>query len=339
MSVSHRNIPIFIPHMGCPHQCVFCNQRSISGCRSFDEKNVKKQIEEALQTIPNGMETEIAYFGGSFTGIDRALMLRLLDLAETYVKAGRVSGIRLSTRPDMIDGKILEILSRYTVKTVELGLQSMNDEVLIASKRGHTAQQAETACRAVVRAGFSLVGQMMIGLPGSSLETERETARRICDIGAAACRIYPTVVFRETPLMAMTESGVYKPLTLQEAIVRSASVLKIFSERGVACLRIGLCANEDLTSPEHATAGANHPALGELVWNELYYQNLYTYLKRHDLLGRDVELTVSQREISKTVGQNRCNLKRLERESRTVVRKITGVAEENFLMANPWSRT
>ena len=339
MSVSHRNIPIFIPHLGCPHQCVFCNQRSISGCRSFDEKDVKRQIETALKTIPSESETEIAYFGGSFTGIDRDLMLRLLELVEGYVKTGQVSGIRLSTRPDMIDSEILDILGRYSVKTIELGLQSMEDEVLRASKRGHTASQAETACKAVVQAGFSLVGQMMIGLPCSDLASECETARKICDLGASACRIYPTVVFRDTPLMAMTECGAYNPLVLQDAVFRAASVLRIFLERDVVCLRIGLCANEDLTSAECAAAGANHPALGELVWNELYYQNLYTYLKKHDFLGKEVELTVSQREISKTVGQNRCNLMRLERESDTVVRKITGVAQEHFLAACLWSRT
>ncbi|MBR7098704.1 MAG: radical SAM protein [Clostridia bacterium] len=338
MNPSHRNIPIFIPHLGCPHQCVFCNQRSISGCGSFDEKDVKRQIETALETIPDRFETEIAYFGGSFTGIDRDLMIRLLELAEGYVKTGQVSGIRLSTRPDMIDGEILEILGRYSVKTVELGLQSMDDKVLRASGRGHTAKQAENACKEVVAAGFSLVGQMMIGLPGSDPVSECETARRICDLGASACRIYPTVVFRDTPLMAMTESGAYQPLTLQDAVFRAASVLKIFLERGVACLRIGLCANEDLISAERAAAGANHPALGELVWNELYYQSLYTYLKKHGFLGREVELTVSQREISKTVGQNRRNLKRLERESHTVVRKITGVPQEHLLTARLWSR-
>ena len=336
--MAHRNIPIFIPHMGCPHQCVFCNQRSISGCKAFDKDQVASQIEEALKTVPAGSETEIAYFGGSFTGIDRDLMIRLLDLAQSYVRLGRVKSIRLSTRPDMIDGEILEILGRYSVGTIELGLQSMDDAVLSASKRGHTAEQAEIACKKVVEAGFSLVGQMMIGLPGATLESERETACRICDLGASAYRIYPTVVFADTPLLTMMREGEYTPLSVEEAVFRSAEVLRIFLDRGVQCLRIGLCATEDLTDETSAVAGANHPALGELVWNELYYQNIHTCLKNKGLLGKEVELTVSKREISKAVGQNRCNLSRLERESQTVVKKIDGVDEEGILRARPWIR-
>ncbi len=337
MNKEHRNIPIFIPHMGCPHQCVFCNQHSISGCEKFDESSISKQIEQALKTIPAGTEAEIAYFGGSFTGIDRSLMIRLLELAQSYVDGGCVQSIRLSTRPDMIDAEILGILKNYSVKHIELGLQSMDDGVLSASKRGHTAKQAEKACKMILDAGFSLVGQMMIGLPNSTLESERMTAQKICEMGASACRIYPTVVFRDTALMTFTERGDYQPLSLSDAVTRSAEVLKIFLDHGVSCLRIGLCASDGLTS-DQAVAGANHPALGELVWNELYYQNLYTYLESNGFLGKEVELTVSEREISKTVGLNRCNLKRLERETHTVVRKIMGVPAEKHLSARPWSR-
>lgn len=339
MRTIHRNIPVFIPHLGCPHQCVFCNQHSISGCAEFDESSVSAQIEQALKTIPTGIETEIAYFGGSFTGIDRGLMIRLLEIAQSYVRAGRVQSIRLSTRPDMIDDEILNILKSYSVKWIELGLQSMDDAVLKASKRGHTAKQAEDACRSILENGFSLVGQMMIGLPDSTLESERMSAQKICEMGAAACRIYPTVVFRDTALMKLMEQGRYVPLKLADAVARSAEALKIFLDRGVSCLRVGLCASEELISSEFAVAGANHPAIGELVWNELYYEKLYTYLKKQGLLEKEVELTVSEREISKTVGQNRCNLKRLQKETDTVVCKIEGVLEENYLSARLWSRS
>ena len=338
MSGSHRNIPIFIPHEGCPHQCVFCNQRSISGCKRFDESSVAQSIEDALQTIPDGVETEIAYFGGSFTGIDRGLMCRLLDTAQSYVDQGCVKSIRLSTRPDMIDSEILKILGAYSVKWIELGLQSMDNEVLRASRRGHTAEQAVSACRQIVDAGFSLVGQMMIGLPGSNVGSERMTAQRICDLGAAACRIYPTVVFWDTPLRRLVESGEYQPLDLADAVERSAEVLEIFLDRGVDCLRIGLCATEGLVSSDVAVAGANHPALGELVWNELYYQKLHTYLKNNAFLGKTLELSVSNREISKLVGQNRSNLDRLLLETQTTVKKINGVSEEHHLSARLWSR-
>ncbi|MBQ9131967.1 MAG: radical SAM protein, partial [Clostridia bacterium] len=166
--MAHRNIPIFIPHLGCPNQCVFCNQCSISGCRQFSPAQVTRQIDAALSTVPKGTPVEIAFFGGSFTGIDRELMIGLLEMAQAYVDRGAVDSIRLSTRPDYISQEILEILARYSVRHIELGLQSMNDGVLQACRRGHTAAQAEEACRAVVAAGFSLTGQMMIGLPGSS---------------------------------------------------------------------------------------------------------------------------------------------------------------------------
>ena len=322
--MSHRNIPIFIPHLGCPNQCVFCNQHSISGCRSFDERAVKGQIEETLSTIGEGDDVEIAFFGGSFTGIDRDLMIRLLDVAQGYVERGRVSAIRLSTRPDYIDGEILEILSRYAVKTIELGLQSMDDGVLLASRRGHTAAQAREACRAIVQAGFSLVGQMMIGLPTSDIEKEIATAKEICALGATAARIYPTVVFYHTPLADMTERGAYLPLDVEDACARSAAALRVFTENSVPCIRIGLCATESLTSPEEVMGGPNHPALGELVWNEYYYGQIKDAVTGAGLAGQNILLHVPKREISKVVGQRRCNLIRLEGETATRVCKTVG---------------
>ena len=157
MKAKRKNIPIFIPHLGCPNMCVFCNQRSISGKQKFDREDVIGEIEAALDTIDPNAEVEIAYFGGSFTGIDRELMIYLLDVAESYVKRAddgraKISGIRMSTRPDYINGEIMSVLSSYSVKTVELGLQSMDDGVLELSNRGHTAKQAEDACKMITDA-------------------------------------------------------------------------------------------------------------------------------------------------------------------------------------------
>ena len=332
----HRNIPIFIPHLGCPNQCVFCNQHAISGCHGFDETEVRKQLEAAFADGTNAKQTEIAFFGGSFTGIDRGLMIRLLELAETYVRGGLASSIRLSTRPDYINDNILEILSRYSVRTVELGLQSMSDRVLEASRRGHDAQCARLACRAVKAAGFSLVGQMMVGLPKSTEEDEIETAQEIAALGADAARIYPTVVFYQTPLSEAARTGEYTPLTTQEAVLRTASVLRTFRAHDVPCIRIGLCATEDLVSPEAVMAGPNHPALGELVWNEVYYQDTVAALQQAGLCGRDVELAVPTREISKVVGQHRSNLTRLLRETDTRVRKIVGKEGLSTVVPYPW---
>ena len=335
----HRNIPIFIPHMGCPNQCVFCNQRTISGCHTFSVEAVERQIEQALATVDPSDEVEVAFFGGSFTGIDRALMLQLLETAERFVRSGRVSGLRLSTRPDYIDGEILSILSRFSVRAVELGLQSLDDEVLRQCKRGHNETQACDACRAVVSAGFPLVGQMMIGLPGATPESEILTAHKIVALGADAVRIYPTVVLRETPLAGMTERGEYVPLTRDEAIVRSAAVLRVFLEAGIPCLRIGLCDGEELSSDRQVLAGPHHPALGEMVWNEIYYENLKTALSHAGLLGTEVLLYLPEREISKYAGHRRCNIERILRETDTRIKKIVGKKNSVRVEPRPWTPT
>lgn len=313
----HLNIPIFIPHLGCPHLCVFCNQRSISGKQSFDKTGVADQILEALGTTTEQDEAEIAYFGGSFTGIDRELMVYLLDVAEQFVQSpipgkARVRGIRLSTRPDYISQEIVDILSRYSISAVELGLQSMDDLVLAASERGHDAACAEQACRLLIDAGFSVVGQMMIGLPGSTPESEIASAGRICALGVSGARIYPTVVFADTALQSMMQRGDYRPLSVGEAVARSADVLAVLEEHGVRVLRIGLCASDNLCDPDCAVAGANHPAMGELVRSELYYRRLRELLSGAKAPVQTVYIPA--RELSVAIGQHRQNLLRLQEE-------------------------
>lgn len=334
----HVNIPVFIPHLGCPNQCVFCNQRSISEHKDFCEESVRDEIEQVLSTLRPEDEAEIAFFGGSFTGIDRALMCRLLDLAESYVKSGRVQSIRLSTRPDYIDDEILSILSSYSVKTVELGLQSMDDAVLSACRRGHTAQEAEVACRAVVNAGFSLVGQMMIGLPAATPESEIQTAQKIIDLGASAVRIYPTVVFYDTPLCEMAQHGHYAPLTVEEAVERTAPVLQLFRARALPCIRVGLCATESLTSPNAVYAGPNHPALGEMILGEYLYQKVKETVLQAELMGEGIVLEVPQKELSATVGQHRRNIEKLQRETGVTVHRVVACEGITECRVRPYSQ-
>ncbi len=313
----HLNIPIFIPHLGCPHLCVFCNQRTISGTQHFDLAQVDAQIMQALTTTHEGDTAEIAYFGGSFTGIDRALMCDLLDVAERYVQSpavgkARVSGIRMSTRPDYISKEILAILARYSVRTVELGVQSLDDAVLTASGRGHNAACAESACRMLLDAGYEVVGQIMIGLPESTLQSELYTAQRLCEIGVQSARIYPTVVFADTALCTMMQNGSYVPLSLDEAVERSAATLRVFEDLGVQVIRIGLCASDNLTDPTLAVGGANHPALGELVRSHLYYQNLKKLLSEAEVPVQRIDIPA--RELSVAIGQHRQNLLRLREQ-------------------------
>lgn len=305
----HINIPIFIPHLGCPNDCAFCNQRSISGRTHFDISDVRRQIEEALSTAGD-RESEIAFFGGSFTGIDRALMVSLLEIAEEYVRAGKVGSIRLSTRPDYINEEILDILGRYSVKTIELGIQSASDKVLVASKRGHTLSDTVKACKLIKERGFDLVGQMMIGLPMSDGDSEIETAKLICELGASEARIYPIVILKNTHLTKMVESGEYIPLNESELVGRSASVLEVFRNNGVKVLRIGLHSGTELNSGEEIACGYYHPAMGELVEGELYYRELEKRLMTLDS-PKKITVTVPRGELSKAIGQNGRNRRRL----------------------------
>ncbi len=295
--------------------CVFCNQRSISGKVCFERESVVREIEAALRTIPSDCEVEIAYFGGSFTGIDRELMIYLLNVAQGFVdedRAGaRVSGIRMSTRPDYIDGEILDILSNYTVSAIELGLQSMDDGVLSLSKRGHTAKDAEKACRMIVERGYDLVGQMMIGLPGSDIDKEIATAKKICELGAVGARIYPTVVFYDTELADMTARGEYEMLGCEDAVMRSAAVLEIFEDAGVDCIRIGLCASDNLSDTDKVMGGANHPAMGELVSGELMYRRMCRALDGLDTDGRMACFCVPRGRLSACIGQKKKNKNRI----------------------------
>ena len=283
---------------------------------------MRGEIEQVLSTLAPSDEAEIAFFGGSFTGIDRGLMCRLLDLAQTYVTAGRVKSIRLSTRPDYIDGEILSILSRYAVQTIELGLQSMDDTVLLSCRRGHTAADAERACREVVGAGFSLVGQMMVGLPASTPASELLTAQKIYELGASAVRIYPTVVFYDTPLCEMAQHGEYEPLSVKEAVERTAPVLQFFRARALPCIRVGLCATESLTSPDADYAGPNHPAPGEMIIGECLYQKVRETVLQSGLAGQGIILEVPPRELSATIGQHRCNIEKLQRETGVTVHRV-----------------
>ena len=304
----HINIPIFIPHLGCPNNCVFCNQRSISGHQSFDRSRVDAEIKEVLGTLTGDTYREIAFFGGSFTGIDRELMIYLLEVAKRYIDAGEVQGIRLSTRPDYISEEILDILKFYGVTAVELGIQSMSQTVLDASKRGHNTDATERACKLVKQYGFELVGQMMIGLPGADVEAEKYTARRICEMGADFARVYPTVVFYETELCDMAKCGEYMPLTDDEAVTRTKEVLCVFDSFGVPCIRVGLCASENLSDDEAVYGGANHSAIGELAMGELYYEKICRELdKMKDIQGAELVIYGGIGTTSKISGQNKRN--------------------------------
>lgn len=305
---THRNIPVFIPQEGCPNACVFCSQKKITGIdRRAELDTFYKTVEKALET--GWEESEIAFFGGSFTAIERNRMVTLLDAAYEYVKSGDVSGIRISTRPDYIDKEVLEILRSRGVTAIELGIQSISEQVLKDSGRGHTAIQSENACRLIKEYGFKLGGQMMVGLPSSTAEDEVLTAKAICAWGADETRIYPTVVFEDTELYRMTLNGSYTPLGIDDAVSRCADCMEIFLANGVKVLRVGLHASEQLVS---APYGATHPAMGELVESEIYRRKICKLLGSKT--GKRLCIYVSPSACSKAAGQHKKNTEFFKKE-------------------------
>ena len=308
----HVNIPVFIPHLGCPNDCVFCNQRIISGKQKFVADEVISIIEDALSTIDENAKKEIAFFGGSFTGIEPELMKNLLAIANGYLKQGKVDCIRCSTRPDYITEEILNVLKLYGVTTIELGLQSVSDSVLSLSKRGHKFDAELKATRMIKDFGFKLGGQMMIGLPGSLPEDEIKTAKFIVESGADEARIYPTIVFRDTELCRMAENGSYRALSLDEAVHRAAKAFEVLIKGGVKVLRIGLCDSENLHSSETYHSGPNHPAMGELVESEYYFEAVCDELDKIKIDEKsDLTVSVAKGHTSKVIGQHKKNKIRL----------------------------
>ena len=308
--MKHINIPIFIPHMGCPNQCIFCNQRYISGSEKFDVEKVSYEIDQFILHSKDDDIREIAFFGGSFTGIDRKLMINLLDIAQSYVNSGKVKGIRMSTRPDYISDEIVSILKKYTISYVELGIQSMNDEVLSYLKRGHTVENIENAIMLLNNSGFSVVAQMMIGLPTATVDDEIYCAQKVCELGVSGARIYPTLVFKDTELEKISEKGEYTPLTIAEAVLRSAKALKVFNEHNVPCIRIGLCDSDNLHSNETFVAGPNSPSIGEQVKSYLFYELLEKDFSNNNC--KNVIIACSKGKKSQVVGHRKENILKLK---------------------------
>jgi len=271
MPKTHYTIPFFIPFRGCPNICVFCDQNRITGQEVSEEENIPQKIEKYLSTMPaSGARIEVGFFGGSFTGLPLAEQERLLEQVRPFREAGRVHGVRLSTRPDLIDGTKLDLLKGLGVSRIELGVQSMSDEVLKAAKRGHTAGDTETASGLILGSGIALGHQIMVGLPGSGMEEEIYTARRVKELGADEVRIYPVIVIRGTELADMWVMNRYKPLTLEEAIDRSARLILYFDANNVKVIRCGLHPSEGLISGEEYLAGPFHPAFGQKARERAY---------------------------------------------------------------------
>lgn len=276
MSRSFCRIPIFIPQLGCRHACSYCNQTAITGVpQAPPPELVDRIVTRHLSTLGAEREAEIAFFGGTFTALPPALQRSYLERAARYVREDpRVTAIRFSTRPDDIDAAMLPVYKSYGVKTIELGAQSLHDDILAAVRRGHRRADVETASARIIAAGLRLGLQMMIGLPEDSLARSMETARRFIELGATETRIYPTLVMENTLLAEQYHTGLYRPLTLAEATAWCAELIPLFEAAGVRILRVGLHPFEDLTAGAGLVAGPFHPAFRALaesaIWGKIW---------------------------------------------------------------------
>ena len=308
--MKYYNIPIFVPHLGCPFDCVFCNQKKITGADSdVDENTVRTIIEEHLKFLPEeDCETEIAFFGGSFTGIRPDLQERLLSAAHEYTGRHGIVGIRASTRPDYIDKEVISRLLKYGVTTVELGVQSMDDEVLRLSARGHTKEQVKEAAQLIKKSGIRLGLQMMTGLPGDTAEKSIDTARQIIALKPEIVRIYPTLVIEGTMLEKLYRNGSYKPQTVEEAAELCKKLVEMFCESGINVIRVGLQNTDEISEHGAVVAGPFHSAFGELTDSLVFYDKIKMAAEKADIIY------VNPRDISKAVGHKRSNVERIYKE-------------------------
>ncbi len=313
----HCNVALFVPHAGCRHQCSFCNQRHIAGTAALPTaEDVVTACEQAIRTMRVSAEdAEIAFFGGSFTAIERETMVRLLQAAFPYVKSGKFRGIRLSTRPDAIDEDVLSLLAAYGVTTIELGAQSMCDRVLQKNGRGHTAEDVRSAARLIKERGFSLGLQMMTGLPDDNEDGAWETARQLAALHPDFVRIYPTLVMAHTPLAEWYRCGEYQPQTTEEAIALCSGLLWYFEqEKTIPVIRLGLHSEEEMR--EHCLAGPFHPAFRERCESYRWVQRIQAALFERGCTM--VTIAVHPSQLSKVIGQKRENIDKFKAVGYTV---------------------
>ncbi|MBO5106528.1 MAG: radical SAM protein [Clostridia bacterium] len=306
----HGNISVFVPHIGCPNQCSFCNQNTITGEKISPTKDdVIKAVETAAaHPSYNPKNTELAFFGGSFTAIEKGYMCELLDAGYIYVKNGTVSGIRISTRPDAISPEILELLKQKGVTAIELGCQSLDDTVLRLNHRGHTVEDVKKACSLIKQYGFSLGLQMMTGLLGDTDEKAILTAEKIIQFGADTVRIYPTLLLKGTYLYSLYKKGEYEPQSLEQAVELVSKLLIIFEKANISVIRVGLHTVE----VDGFVTGPWHPAFGELSQSRVLLKKVFKIIKDKNIPKGDIEIRLPKHKISAMVGQKRENIIKLQ---------------------------
>ncbi|MDI6601425.1 MAG: radical SAM protein [Thermoanaerobacteraceae bacterium] len=314
MKYKHYTIPIFVPQEGCPFKCIYCNQFTITGgIETVNAMYVEETIEEHLKTIPENSYIEVGFFGGSFTGIQLSRQNELLSVAKRYKERGAIKGIRLSTRPDYINEKILQNLLEYGVTAIELGLQSMDESVLEASYRGHTPDDTRRAANLIKKYSFDLGLQMMIGLPNDDYYKDIRTAREIISMKADFVRLYPTLVIKNTYLEKLFKEGIYKPLTVEETIKICKDIMLLFTLADIPIIRLGLQTSDSINDNSDVIAGPFAPNIGEMVESALI-RDMVLYYLRGRVNNDIIELTVNPLMMSKLVGYKRRNIELFKKE-------------------------
>ncbi|MFZ5986905.1 MAG: elongator complex protein 3 [Bacillota bacterium] len=329
----HIVIPIFIPHKGCPFDCIYCNQKNISGQKEDMTKDkMRLVVESHINTaLPNSF-IEIGFYGGSFTGIDKDEQLQFLETAYEYIKRGKIKGVRLSTRPDYISQEILDYLKIYKVSTIELGVQSLNEEVLVKSCRGHSIEDVVRACELIRKNGFTLGIQTMLGLPGDSFERALNTGEKVVELMPDIVRIYPTLVIKDTYLEKMYKQGKYTPLRLDEAVDLCAKLLELYRNNNINVIRIGLQPTESINEGGDIIAGPFHPAFRQLVESKLALNSIEEMIKQKNLSGKDtIVICTSSEKISDVIGQKKSNISYLKEKYKFDIIKVKTCEDEHEL--------
>lgn len=313
MSKRKAIIPVFIPHVACPYQCVFCDQHTISGERHCPSPaEVEQLVETYLATMGDDRAVEVAFFGGSFTGLPLSHQEKLLAAVQRFIRQNRVEYIRVSTRPDYIDETCLDLLKYYDVRVVELGVQSLDDRVLASSGRGHNSQQTVAACSLLRKRGFKLGIQLMPGLPASSEASDLFTVQKTVALKPDFCRVYPTLVLKNTKLHEMYCSGNYRPLSMEVGINRVKVMVGVLYKNKIPVIRIGLHPSQQLE--EALVAGPYHPSLGYLVKSRMYYDLARALLRRAGSNRKSIEIAVHPSQVAFLTGFHKLTLSRLKNE-------------------------
>lgn len=312
-------IPIFVPNYGCKNDCTFCNQKKISGqTTDVTAEEVRKTVNYYLENFKDDNKyVEVAFFGGSFTGIDEKKQIELLEAANEFIKEKKVNSIRISTRPDYINKPILKMLKKYHVKTIELGVQSSNDYVLEKSKRGHTFEDVIKASKMIRFRGFKLGHQMMVGMPESTEKDEINTAKDLIKLKPKIVRIYPVLVIKGTELAREYSAGEYTPLTVGQAVERCKQITYLFRKNKIDVIRIGLQNSDEISYPEEdgsqVLAGPFHPAFRQLVEGEMWYDSIAEKVKEINTKVKKIEIEVNPSDVNNVIGHKKANITKLQK--------------------------